>query len=60
MADRSTFEQYYKLADMLIEKATKEQRANVQDYLRLISLTTKQGMGSYPWTRRWRWWDMTE
>jgi hypothetical protein len=25
MADLSTFEQYYKLADMLIEKATKEQ-----------------------------------
>ena len=27
MADLSTFEQYYKLADMLIEKATKEQLA---------------------------------
>jgi hypothetical protein len=27
MTDLSTFEQYYKLADMLIEKATKEQLA---------------------------------
>lgn len=27
MVDLSTFEQYYKLADMLIEKATKEQVA---------------------------------
>ena len=35
MADLSTFEQYYKLADMLIEKATKEQ---VAECARLLAL----------------------
>ena len=35
MADLSTFEQYYKLADMLIEKASKEQLA---ECARLLSL----------------------
>jgi hypothetical protein len=35
MADLSTFEQYYKLADMLIEKATKEQLA---ECARLLAL----------------------
>ena len=35
MADLSTFEQYYKLADMLIEKATKEQVAECARVLAL-------------------------
>ena len=35
MADLSTFERYYKLADMLIEKATKEQLA---ECARLLAL----------------------
>jgi len=35
MVDLSTFEQYYKLADMLIEKATKEQLAECARVLAL-------------------------
>jgi hypothetical protein len=37
MADLSTFKQYYKLADILIEKAMKEQLAECADCLRSIS-----------------------
>jgi hypothetical protein len=47
VADLSTFEQYYKLADMLIETATKEQLAGCARLLDSISLTTEQDMANY-------------
>jgi hypothetical protein len=56
MADLSKFEQYYKMADMLIEKATKEQLAECARLLALnLSRITKQDMANYRWMRRWRW-----
>lgn len=44
MADLSTFEQYYKLADMLIEKATKEQ---VAECARLLALNVAHYQGKF-------------
>jgi hypothetical protein len=42
MADLSTFEQYYKLADMLIEKGLTNSLLNVPDYSRSILLIIKK------------------
>lgn len=44
MADLSTFEQYYKLADMLIEKATKDQLA---ECARLLALNVAHYQGKF-------------
>ncbi len=44
MADLSTFEQYYKLADMLIESATKEQ---VAECARLLALNLAHYQAKY-------------
>lgn len=44
MADLSTFEQYYKLADMLIEMATKEQ---VAEAARLLALNLAHYQAKY-------------
>lgn len=44
MADPSEFEQYYKLADMLIEQATKEQLA---ECARLLALNLAHYQGLY-------------
>jgi hypothetical protein len=44
MADLSPFEQYYKLLDMLIEKATKEQ---VAEYARLLALNLAHYQAKY-------------
>jgi hypothetical protein len=44
MADLSTFEQYYKLADTLIEQATKEQLA---ECARLLALSLAHHQGKY-------------
>ncbi|MBU1691620.1 MAG: hypothetical protein KKD65_12915 [Gammaproteobacteria bacterium] len=44
MADLSTFEQYYKLANMLIEKATKEQLA---ECARLLALNVAHYQGKF-------------
>jgi hypothetical protein len=48
MADLSTFEQYYKLADMLIEKATKEQLAECARLLALNLAHHKARHGEIP------------
>ena len=48
MADLSTFEQYYKLADMLIEKATKEQLAECSRLLALNLAHYKARHGELP------------
>ena len=56
MANLSTFEQYYKLVDILIEKATKEQ---LVERARLVALNVahhKQDMVNYRWMRRCHWW----
>jgi len=44
MADHSDFEQYYKLADLLIEQATKEQLA---ECARLLALNLAHYQGVY-------------
>ena len=44
MADLSSFEQYYKLADMLVEKATKEQ---VAESARLLALNLAHYQAKY-------------
>lgn len=44
MADLSTFEQYYKLADTLIERATKEQLA---ECARLLALNLAHHQGKH-------------
>ena len=48
MADLSTFKQYYKLADMLIEKATKEQLAECARILALNLAHYKARHGEIP------------
>jgi hypothetical protein len=48
MADLSAFEQYYKLADMLIEKATKEQLAECARLLALNLAHYKATHGELP------------
>jgi hypothetical protein len=48
MADLSTFEQYYKLADMLIEKASKEQLAECARLLALNLAHHKARHGEIP------------
>ena len=48
MADLSTFEQYYKLADMLIEKASKEQLAECATLLALNLAHHKARHGEIP------------
>ncbi|SFH58363.1 hypothetical protein SAMN05216299_12621 [Nitrosospira sp. Nsp14] len=48
MADLSTFEQYYKLADMLIQKATKEQLAECARLLALNLAHYKARHGKLP------------
>lgn len=44
MADLSTFEQYYKLADLLIQQATKEQLA---ECTRLLALNVAHYQGKF-------------
>ena len=48
MADLSIFEQYYKLADMLIEKASKEQLAECAKLLALKLAHYKARHGELP------------
>ncbi|MBA4143867.1 MAG: hypothetical protein H0X43_12995 [Nitrosospira sp.] len=48
MADLLTFEEYYKLADMLIEKATKEQLAECTRLLALNLAHHQQLHGEIP------------
>jgi len=48
MADLSTFKQYYELADMLIEKATKEQLAECARILALNLAQYKARHGEIP------------
>jgi hypothetical protein len=48
MADLSTFEQYYKLADMLIEKASKEQLAECSRLLALNLAHYRARYGEIP------------
>ena len=48
MADLSTFKQYYELADMLIEKATKEQLAECARILALNLAHYKARHGEIP------------
>lgn len=55
MADLSTFEQYYKLADMLIEMATKEQVAESARLLALNLRTTRRNTARYHWKTRLPW-----
>jgi hypothetical protein len=60
MADLSTFEQYYKLADMLIEKATKEQLAECARILALNLAHYKARHGELPLDETLALVDMTE
>jgi hypothetical protein len=48
MADLSIFEQYYKLADMLIEKASKEQLAECSRLLALNLAHYRARYGEIP------------
>jgi hypothetical protein len=52
MADLSTFEQYYKLADMLIEKASKEQLAECSRLVALNLAHYAARLGDCRWATR--------
>ena len=60
MANLSTFEQYYKLADMLIEKATKEELAECARILALNLAHYKARHGELPLDETLALVDMTE
>jgi hypothetical protein len=60
MADLSTFKQYYKLADMLIQKATKEQLAECARLLALNLAHYKAMHGEIPLDETRALVDMTE